>query len=189
MRLGLYVQAKPSAKRRSASVGVQSAPQLVRSGQRITQEHTPCLEIDLGNKTRVFVYGTLKQGHGNHEYYLAGNDGVEYLGRCYITGDFTMYSNGAFPMVVKGDNPEALNHIVGEVYEVDEDTLDALDALEGHPEWYCREKVLTPWKKAWVYIMPDSGRFPAEARVESGCFAMSAEEAEWMNGSEIKAVI
>jgi gamma-glutamylcyclotransferase (GGCT)/AIG2-like uncharacterized protein YtfP len=92
-------------------------------------------------------------------------------------------------MVTKGSNPDRNAHIVGEVYEVDEDTLDALDALEGHPDWYCREKVETPWKKAWVYLMPEDGRYPSEAEVPSGCFDMSPEEAEWINGSEIKAAV
>lgn len=141
------------------------------------------------NRTRVFVYGTLKAGHYNHEFYLGGNDGVEYLGRCYITGDYTMYSNGAFPMVCKGDDPDATRHIVGEVYEVDEATLDALDALEGHPDWYRREKVETPWKKAWVYIMPPQASHTPQSAVESGCFDMSLEEQEWINGSEIKEAV
>lgn len=142
-----------------------------------------------GNRIRVFVYGTLKEGHGNHAWYLAGNAGAEKLGRCYISGDYRMYSNGAFPIVTKGDDPSRVSHIVGEVYSVDEDTLDALDALEGHPEWYCREKVETPWKKAWVYLMPHSDRYPEEGRVASGCWSMSDEEAEWIDGSEIKAVV
>lgn len=136
------------------------------------------------NVTRVFVYGTLKEGHGNHGYYLAGNPAVKKLGRCYITGDYRMYTNGAFPIVTVGDDPEREAHIVGEVYEVDEPTLDALDALEGHPDWYCRQKVQTPWKKAWVYLMPEHGRHGSEGYIESGCFAMTEEEAEWMRGSE-----
>lgn len=143
-----------------------------------------------GNTTRVFVYGTLKAGHGNHEYYLAGNSGAEFLGRCYIAGDYSMYTNGAFPMVVKGDDPDADRPIVGEVYAVDEATLDSLDLLEGHPEWYCREKVATPFKNAWVYIMPDTmGNFTDDSLVMSGCFAMSEEEAEWCDGSIIQKVV
>jgi gamma-glutamylcyclotransferase (GGCT)/AIG2-like uncharacterized protein YtfP len=140
------------------------------------------------NRIRVFVYGTLKEGHGNHDFYLAGNPAVEKLGRCYITGNYRMYSNGAFPMVTCGSRNEPA-HIVGEVYEVDEDTLDSLDALEGHPDWYCREKVETPFKKAWVYMMPEDGRFPEQSRVMSGCFAMTQEEEEWINGSEIQTAV
>jgi len=141
------------------------------------------------NKVRVFVYGTLKDGHGNHGYYLAGNPAVSKLGRCYISGDYRMYSNGAFPMVTRGSDQDRVSHIVGEVYEIDEHTLDSLDALEGHPDWYCREKVETPFKKAWVYLMPEDGRFASDSLVKSGCFAMTEEEAEWINGSEIKAAV
>ena len=143
----------------------------------------------MSNRTRVFVYGTLKQGHGNHEYYLAGNPGVEYLGRCYVTGDFDMYTNGAFPIVTKGTDEEAKRYIVGEVFDIDEDTLMALDALEGHPDWYCREKVQTPWKKAWMYVMPDTAPGTGGERVASGCFEMTAEEQEWINGSEIAQAV
>lgn len=142
-----------------------------------------------GNRSRVFVYGTLKQGFGNHEYYLGNNEAVKYLGRCYITGDFRMYSNGAFPIVTAGSDPDRRAHIVGEVYEIDEYTLDALDALEGHPEWYQRIKVDTPFRKAWVYTMPADSRFRHNVEVESGCFNMSQEEAEWIHGSEIKAAV
>lgn len=146
-------------------------------------------KVERGNRTRVFVYGTLKEGHGNHDYFLAGNPGVEKLGRCYVTGDFAMYSNGAFPIVTQGDNSMAAHHIVGEVYEIDEETLDALDALEGHPDWYRRVKVETPWKKAWMYVMPASSRYPADARVESGCWAMSRDEREWIDGSELTVAV
>lgn len=142
-----------------------------------------------GNRIRVFVYGTLKEGHGNHDYFFAGNPEIEKLGRCYITGDFAMYSNGAFPILTQGDDPDARECIVGEVYEVDEVTLDGLDALEGHPDWYRRVKVETPFKKAWVYVMPKNDGYPAAARVTSGCWAMSREEEEWINGSEVASTL
>lgn len=136
-----------------------------------------------GNRIRVFVYGTLKEGHGNHDYFLAGNPGVKKLGRCYVSGDFDMYTNGAFPIVTMG-NTDRIRHIVGEVYEVDEDTLDSLDCLEGHPDWYRRVKVSSPWKSAWMYVMPSSDRYTGDSRVTSGCFDMTLDEKEWMSGNE-----
>lgn len=141
------------------------------------------------NRVRVFVYGTLKQERGNHEWYLADNDGVEYLGRCLISGDYRMYSNGAIPMVTKGDDPTRVAHILGECYEVDENTLDALDCLEGHPDWYKRERVDTPWKKAWVYLMPEDGRFPNTSLLESGVFEITDEEREWLDGSQLQTAV
>lgn len=144
---------------------------------------------DNSNRTRVFVYGTLKSGHGNHSHYLKDNDGAKYLGRCYVSGDYRMYSNGAFPIVTTGDDRNRVAHIVGEVYEVDEETLLALDCLEGHPSWYKRIKVDTPFKKAWMYTMPYSDRWERATFIESGCFAMTTEEAEFIHGSEIQAAL
>lgn len=130
------------------------------------------------NRTRVFVYGTLKRGHGNHEWYLADNPDAEYLGRCLIEGRYKMYSNGAFPMLTDGHDTSS--EILGEVYDVGEETLLAMDLLEGHPDWYCRKKVTTPWKNAWVYTMPYSTEFHESTLVPSGCFNMSASEAQFI---------
>ena len=139
------------------------------------------------DRIRVMVYGSLKQGFGNHDWFLAGNAEVKFLGRCYTLGDYDMYDNGAFPIVTHGPDERRQVPIVGEVYEIDPNTLDALDCLEGHPDWYHRVKVDTPWKKAWMYVMPASDRFPEDARVSSGCWRMTKEEKEWIDGSEIAA--
>ena len=128
---------------------------------------------------RVFVYGTLKEGHGNHGYYLRGNPAVEYLGRCTITGPYLMHDTGFFPMVyeVSGvvDQP-----IVGEVYRIDHDTLDALDMLEGHPNWYRRHQVDTPFKKAWCYFMQDDIDIDEIEAVENGCWHPTEDELTWL---------
>ena len=139
---------------------------------------------------RVFVYGTLKQGHGNHRAYFDDNDGVEFLGRHLFHGSYVMHNLGYFPCVSKMDAGSIRhdNRIMGEVYRVDSGTLDSLDCLEGHPEWYCREQIDTPWKRAWCYFMPvghtlapgnDSNNI-----IESGCWNASAEELEWIDGQE-----
>jgi gamma-glutamylcyclotransferase (GGCT)/AIG2-like uncharacterized protein YtfP len=71
------------------------------------------------------------------------------------------------------------NFIAGEVYRVDSETLDALDVLEGHPDWYKREQVNTPWKWAWLYFMPESYAESAP-EIESGCWNPTDEEFEWL---------
>ena len=48
-----------------------------------------------------------------------------------------MYESG-IPFVFKGD---AVSHIYGELYRVDELTLKMIDRLEGHPSWYRREEI------------------------------------------------
>ena len=130
---------------------------------------------------RVFVYGTLKEGHGNHAAYLEGNAGAKLLGRCYISGAVGIADLGFFPCVVK-THDGIDRKVVGEVYNVDSTTLDALDCLEGHPDWYKREKVSTPWKSAWCYFMPE--REGTSDLIEPGIWSPTDDEIEWLAGAE-----
>lgn len=62
-----------------------------------------------------------------------------------------MISLGAFPGIIP--NPGQFTPVCGEVYEVDEKTLKALDRLEGHPHMYERTLVkLEDGMEVWVYI-------------------------------------
>lgn len=79
---------------------------------------------------KVFVYGTLREGRGNHP--LLG--GAKKIADGAVEGD--LFLAGGLPMAVKGDG-----RIVGELYRVSRETLADLDMLEGHPRWYCREEV------------------------------------------------
>lgn len=81
----------------------------------------------------LFVYGTLKRSFHNH--YLL--EKAEYLGTGYTRSKYAMYKSG-IPFVIK---TEQVSNIHGELYQIDENTLKQLDRLEGHPDWYCREKV------------------------------------------------
>lgn len=93
----------------------------------------------------VAVYGTLKMGRSNHALM---RDSL-WVGDTRLEG-FIMYSAGGFPVVYR--DPD--HSIWIEVYEVDPKVVSLnLDPLEGHPHWYKREKVDTPFGKAWLYIM------------------------------------
>ena len=85
-------------------------------------------------RTRVFVYGTLRRGERNH--YLLETSHFSRVGR--TEPRFTLVSFGPFPAMVEGGTCA----VVGEVYEVDDETLKALDRLEGHPIFYQRMPVL-----------------------------------------------
>lgn len=86
----------------------------------------------------VFVYGTLKKGHGNH--------GV--LGRSiYInealtnSREFTMF-DGGFPYVSDAFTDKNTGSILGELYQVDkQEILDNLDRLEGVPHLYVKREI------------------------------------------------
>lgn len=106
-----------------------------------------------GGKPRVFVYGSLKKGYGNH--YLLTQGGAVYLGEQVITGEYRLIDFGWYPGLVRLDGGEPVD-VHGEVYEVSTETLAAMDLLEGHPTFYCRSKVDTDFKKAWCYFLPES---------------------------------
>ena len=126
---------------------------------------------------RVFVYGSLKNGKGNHR--LLANS--KYLGRCYIEGKQRLLSLGGFPGLVKDDSLP-MNRIVGEVYQINDETLQALDWLEGHPRFYKREKVATPFKNAWAYYLP--AEYLGKGYPDAGsCWHASPDEHEWMRGA------
>ena len=83
--------------------------------------------------TRVFVYGTLLAGEGNHR--LLAN--ATLVGEARTEPAFTLHTLGAFPGLVKG----GACSVAGEIYEVDAETLARLDALEGHPRFYRRTRI------------------------------------------------
>lgn len=71
----------------------------------------------------VFVYGTLKKGSWNHHLL----EKATFLGKSVTLGK--LYDLGGIPGFVRG-NEDGLVH--GELYRVDDETLDSLDVLEGY---------------------------------------------------------
>lgn len=109
-----------------------------------------------------FVYGTLKRGFGNHSLLVDS----KCLGTGVTEEPYVMTQSG-IPFVHKTYNAEP-HPIQGEVYVVDDETVEWLDALEGHPDWYKRELVnvrivdsASPIVdagttfKCWLYFMGD----------------------------------
>ena len=99
---------------------------------------------------KVFVYGTLKSGgqiRGLNQF----GDGAVILGKAQtVYPDYDMIDLGAFPGVVKGGTYK----IQGEVWEVNDETMQDLDAIEGYPDFYNREVTMTTQGKAWMYYLP-----------------------------------
>lgn len=102
----------------------------------------------------IFVYGTLKQGWGNHRCI----EGQEYLGHGQtLYPNYQMYSLGGFPGVVAGNK-----QITGELYAVDDEAFARCDRLEGHPTFYKRQQIPVvigyvddggaEHMSAWMYI-------------------------------------
>jgi len=98
----------------------------------------------------VIVYGSLREGMGNHRV----------LGGAKKMGQFTI-PEGVYYMVSLGGFPGLIPHrggseIVAEVYSCNEEQYQAVEWLEGYPNFYDREKIDTPWGEGEVYTLDDS---------------------------------
>ena len=111
----------------------------------------------------VAVYGTLKQGHGNHRLLSQS----QFMGHETLYG-WEMHSLGFCPAIVYS-TPDS--KVWTEVYKVDEDTFRRLDMLEGYPSFYNRKLVTTQYGEAWVYFFDsarDISNFGEDSIVENG---------------------
>ena len=108
---------------------------------------------------KVAVYGSLRQGLGNHRL-LASS---KFLGEDISQPEWKMYSLGGFPGIVKGNSEVTL-----EVYEVDKDTFESLDWLEGYPTFYNRRVINTTYGDAWVYYLNEPDNYENHGVVETG---------------------
>jgi gamma-glutamylcyclotransferase (GGCT)/AIG2-like uncharacterized protein YtfP len=112
-------------------------------------------------KHYLFVYGTLKRGESRH--WILHD--FPFLGRARAEG-FVLYDLGPFPAMVLGDGV-----VYGEVYEVSDEALKALDFVEGSPFLYRRELIDVVFEdgvslKAWAYVY--NGDVKGYPRIESG---------------------
>jgi len=129
------------------------------------------MDIDIGNGNLVFVYGTLKEGHGNHKHFLSNS---LYHGPHKTGAQHQMLDLGSFPGVIYGGG---VTPISGEVYEVSDKTLGRLDGLEGYPDFYNRTRIVTPYGLALMYILSSNflNNTPIETRndavIESGVWS------------------
>jgi len=104
---------------------------------------------------RIFVYGTLKQGFGNHHRIFGGYD-------IKITPAFTkgkLYDLGWYPAMTVGTDK-----VFGELIEFDNlEILKKVDYLEGfrcvnHPHNYYERRMVDVFVdddtvKAWIYFL------------------------------------
>lgn len=125
----------------------------------------------------LFVYGTLKPGHGNN-YLIQKHDGKD-IGVARTVGRFLL--NEGFPFVWQIRGPrqagyvEWLGHVVGHLYKVSDVGLEACDRLEGHPRHYKRTAVpvmFGPKEKprfatAGIYLAPGSPKDELQKPVDN----------------------
>lgn len=83
---------------------------------------------------KVFVYGTLRTRESRN-HVLRSSD---FIGNFKSLPLYNMYDLGSFPCISNSGKTS----IVGELYEVDDYTLELLDMIEGHPTFYERKEIL-----------------------------------------------
>ncbi len=83
---------------------------------------------------KVFVYGTLRTRESRN-HVLRSSD---FIGNFKSLPLYNMYDLGSFPCISNSGKTS----IIGELYEVDDYTLELLDMIEGHPTFYERKEIL-----------------------------------------------
>ena len=78
-------------------------------------------------KHHVFVYGTLKKGFPNHNNYM---ESARHLGKYQTVEKYPLVLCGARYVPCMIYRPGEGHHVEGELYEVDDECLNRIDALE-----------------------------------------------------------
>ena len=115
------------------------------------------------NQHVVFVYGTLRIGQEFHDF--MGGRTPRFT--AYTLPEFDLVSLGSYPAIL----PDGQTSVKGEVYEVDDPTLGALDELEEHPQVYTRKLITVTHdgqsSQVWAYLLPRD-RFEGGPQIPEG---------------------
>ena len=115
------------------------------------------------NKHLVFVYGTLRRGN-------AGAMSTRFPRSTFIADakvNGTLYDLGAYPGLLLDDSDSL---VVGEVYEVDDETLNELDQFEASSNYSRKQaevSLATHKTKCWIYE-PDPEFYSLLNQIPSG---------------------
>lgn len=106
-------------------------------------------------KVLLFVYGTLKRGHGAHGL-LTEECGARFLRQARTTKDYALLGMSYFPGMVRHPSPKG---VLGELYELDSiNHLAPVDRYEGVPSLFTREIIeLEDGTRTYAYLYNISG--------------------------------
>lgn len=123
--------------------------------------------------TAVFVYGSLRRNEYNHR--LLVDIGARFVAEARTPPHYRLLDLGAYPAVVR----DGKTAIVGEVYDVDDAGLLALDRLEGVPRLYRRHVVQLQADRgeALIYAM-DASQVAGRPEVKGGDWCRAAAVAK-----------
>lgn len=113
----------------------------------------------------VFVYGTLMRERANNP--VMRRLGCRFVSTALTQDPRVLVDLGPYPALLARVGTESVR-VAGEIWELDEAALDELDAFEGCPDLYSRERVTLETEgartvEAFVYVL--AGPAPADARV------------------------
>jgi len=157
-----------SAYKESSMWGAGSSD--VGSGFEAWGEESPDPETSspTGDKHLVAVYGTLKEGLGNHRYLESSKKIANVVTRLPYR---LCAEENSLPYLITGTHADGHN-VNMELYEVSTPALKSIDGLEGHPDFYERTKITVCENlndkssySAWVYFVGsyyDSGNYVSE---------------------------
>ena len=116
----------------------------------------------------LFVYGTLKRGHGNNALIRH----TEFIAEAISVDKFDV-SGYSFPCAYPNNDGKLLQ---GEIYKLTEEDFISTDSLEGNGHFYNREirrfvymgKII----EAWIYIIisPASNTYKTDSDIINWCY-------------------
>ena len=120
---------------------------------------------------RLFVYGSLKKGYSAHDRFISQWNPT-FLGSVRTTPEYHIYQISWFPGMVI-DNLVEGDGVEGEVYDIDEECLQAMDMYEGcsgNTGLFRREEItLQDGTKAIAYLYNQT--FSSKNRIENGVWS------------------
>lgn len=149
---------------------------------------TSTMALSLSHPHKLFVYGTLKRGLYNHDVYLklAEQSGAAlYLGVATTCDKLALKIVGPRNIPALMEDENAPYNVEGEVYQVTDSTLQAMDILEGIavgfydrvekkvqlPQQQLNCVFLKPTGNCWIYLQK-----PQEGQSELPCYPSYTKE-------------
>jgi gamma-glutamylcyclotransferase (GGCT)/AIG2-like uncharacterized protein YtfP len=91
------------------------------------------VQLDRNKIIRLFVYGTLMKGNIHHEKFLSCARFAGY----FVADGFQIYDFGSYPLIAQNE----IDKVRGELYIVDNTTLEKLDISEAKANLFTRKSI------------------------------------------------